>query len=88
MEPDGNPAPLDLVISFDEVTGKLIFSSGLPNVTLIFYDTVSFNSCLDNSCGGTQMRINQNFGWTLGYRTTDENLLATTLANTSDTVQL
>ena len=88
VEPDGNPAPLDLVISFDEVTGKLIFSSGLPNVTLIFYDTVSFNSCLDNSCGGTQMRINQNFGWTLGYRTTDENLLATTLANTSDTVQL
>lgn len=83
VDPEGIPAPLDLVLTYDEVTGKLIFSSSTPDVTLLFYDTASFNSCLDNSCGGTQMRINQNFGWTLGYRTTDENILLTTLDTTA-----
>lgn len=77
--PDGTPAPLDLLLTFDEVTGKLVFSSNTANVTLIFYDTNTFNSCLDQSCGSTQMKINQNFGWTLGYRTTNENILETTL---------
>jgi hypothetical protein len=77
--PDGTPAPLDLLLTYDEVTGKLVFSSNTANVTLIFYDTNTFNSCLDQSCGSTQMKINQNFGWTLGYRTTNENILETTL---------
>jgi len=80
--------PLSLKLSYDEVSGKLVFSSMSPNVTLFFYDTTTFNSCLDNSCGSTQMRINQNFGWTLGYRSTDQNILFTKLHSTFDTVQL
>jgi hypothetical protein len=75
-------------LTYDEVTGKLVFSSNLPNITLIFYDTITFNSCLDNSCGSTQMRINQNFGWTLGYRGADQNILKINLNDTRDTVQL
>lgn len=75
VTPDGTPAPLDLKLTYDEVTGKLVFSSNTPTITLYFYDTISFNSCLDSSCGSTQMRINQNFGWTLGYRGNDENIL-------------
>lgn len=87
--PDGkNNYNLDLKLSYDEVTGKLVFSSTFPNVTLIFYDTLGFNSCLDNSCGSTQMRINQNFGWTLGYRSTDPNTLKIMLNETNNTVQL
>jgi len=75
VTPDGTPAPLDLKLSYLGLTGKLIFSSNNPSITLYFYDTISFNSCLDNSCGSTQMRVNQNFGWTLGYRGDDENIL-------------
>ena len=70
---------LHLFITIDEVTGKLIFCSDLPDIRLIFYDSRQksiFNSCLDNSCGTSQMKLNQNFGWNLGYRTNDENLLA------------
>lgn len=74
--------PLDLQLSFDEVTGNIIFSSNTVNVTLIFYDNLTFNSCLDGSCGSSQMRINQNLGWTLGYRTNSETQLSTVL-NTS-----
>ena len=80
--------PLDLKLSYDEVTGKLIFSSNTQYVILIFYDTTSFNSCLDQSCGSSQMRINQNFGWTIGYRTTDENILATSLVSNLTTAPL
>lgn len=67
-------ANLHLFITVDEVTGKLIFCTDLPDITLIFYDTVMFNSCLDNSCGSSQMKLNQNFGWSMGYRTNDENI--------------
>jgi hypothetical protein len=80
--------PISLKLSYDEVTGKLVFSTNSPNVTLIFYDTISFNSCLDSSCGGSQMRINQNFGWSLGYRSSDPNSLTTTLNSTTNTVVL
>ena len=72
--------PIDLQISVDEVTCKLIFSSNLP-VTLSFYDTTFFYSCADNSCAVAQMKINQNLGWSLGYRTNEENTLLTTLTN-------
>jgi hypothetical protein len=72
--------PIDLQISVDEVTCKLIFSSNLP-VTLSFYNTTLFNSCADNSCAVAQMKINQNLGWSLGYRTNEENTLLTTLSN-------
>lgn len=82
-----NPV-ISLQLSYDEVTGKVLFSSNSPNVRLTFYDTKNFNSCLDNSCGTTQMRINQNFGWSLGYRTTNPNNLSTILNDTSDTVVL
>ena len=82
-----NPV-ISLQLSYDEVTGKVVFSSNSPNVRLTFYDTKNFNSCLDNSCGTTQMRINQNFGWSLGYRTTNPNNLSTILNDTSDTVVL
>jgi len=34
------------------------------------------------------MRINQNFGWTLGYRSTDPNILKINLEDTDDTVNL
>lgn len=88
ISPDGTIYILDLKLSYDEVTGKLVFSSNSPNVSLIFYDTLTFNSCLDNSCGSTQMRINQNFGWTLGYRSTDPNILKIKLDDTSDIFQL
>jgi hypothetical protein len=88
IAPDGTVYILDLKLTYDEVTGKLVFSSNLPNITLIFYDTITFNSCLDNSCGSTQMRINQNFGWTLGYRGADQNILKINLNDTRDTVQL
>jgi len=70
---------LHLFITIDEVTGKLIFCSDFPEIRLVFYDSRQksiFNSCLDNSCGTSQMKLNQNFGWNLGYRTNDENLLA------------
>jgi hypothetical protein len=82
-----NPV-ISLQLSYDEVTGKVLFSSNSPNVRLTFYDTKNFNSCLDNSCGTTQMRINQNFGWSLGYRTTNPNNLSTILNDTADTVVL
>lgn len=85
---EGVFSPLNLKLTYDEVTGKLVFSSTIENVTLVFYDTVKFNSCLDKSCGSTQMRINQNFGWTLGYRTSDEYILMTSLNSTASTVQL
>lgn len=88
ISPDGTNYVLDLKLTYDEVTGKLVFSSNTPNVSLIFYDTLTFNSCLDNSCGSTQMRINQNFGWTLGYRSTDPNILKINLEDTNDTVKL
>ena len=88
ISPDGTIYVLDLKLTYDEVTGKLVFSSNTPNVSLIFYDTLTFNSCLDNSCGSTQMRINQNFGWTLGYRSTDPNILKINLEDTDDTVNL
>ena len=67
---------LNLYITVDIVTGKIIFVSTAGEITLIFYDTKLFNSCLDNSCGTTQMKLNQNFGWSLGYRTNDENKLS------------
>jgi len=70
--PTATPINLNLYITVDIVTGKLIFVSSNGPATLIFYDTKLFNSCLDNSCGSSQMRINQNFGWSLGYRTIDE----------------
>ena len=88
ISPDGTIYVLDLKLTYDEVTGKLVFSSNTPNVSLIFYDTLMFNSCLDNSCGSTQMRINQNFGWTLGYRCTDPNIFKINLEDTDDTVNL
>ena len=88
ISPDGTVYVLDLKLTYDEVTGKLVFSSNTPNVSLIFYDTLTFNSCLDNSCGSTQMRINQNFGWTLGYRSTDPNIFKINLEDTNDTVEL
>jgi hypothetical protein len=72
---------IPLRITFDEVTGKLIFCTDLEDVTLIFYDTSTFNSCLDNSCGSSQMRINQNLGWSLGYRTNSETTLSVQLDN-------
>ena len=72
---------LKLAITIDEVTGKLIFCSSLSNITLIFYDTQFFNSCLDNSCGTSQMRLNQNLGWSLGYRTILEDKLVIQLDN-------
>jgi hypothetical protein len=77
---------LHLFLTADEVTGKLIFCSDLANITLIFYDSrqkIIFNSCLDNSCGTSQMRLNQNLGWSLGYRTNDENTLAIQINNDS-----
>jgi hypothetical protein len=89
----GNPpvtttVNLHLFITVDEVTGKLIFCSDLSTITLIFYDSRQksiFNSCLDNSCGTSQMKLNQNFGWNLGYRTNDETLLSIEINNsTSD----
>jgi hypothetical protein len=70
---------LHLFITVDDVTGKIIFCSDLPDITLIFYDSRQeyiFNSCLDNSCGTSQMKLNQNFGWNLGYRTNEENTLS------------
>lgn len=70
------PIGLNIQIGLDEVTGKLFFYSTQNNITLIFYDTQTFNSCLDQSCGASQMRINQNFGWSLGYRTNNENTLS------------
>ena len=81
------PAPLDLVISLQETTGKIAFISSVSNIKLIFYsdgynNTLLFNSCLDGSCGTSQMRLNQNFGWYLGYRTVLENEL-TVLINYS-----
>jgi hypothetical protein len=88
VNPQGVVYNLDLKLTYDEVTGKLVFSSNNPNITLIFYDTINFNSCLDNSCGSTQMRINQNFGWTLGYRGSDPNILSATLNDSASTVQL
>jgi hypothetical protein len=73
---------LHIFITFDEVTGKLIFSSDQSSIiTLIFYDTNVFNSCLDNSCGSSQMKINQNLGWSLGYRTNLENILSIKINN-------
>ena len=72
---------LNLYITFDENTGKLIFCSNESDITLIFYDTLLFNSCLDNSCGTSQMRINQNLGWSLGYRTNLENTLSIQINN-------
>jgi hypothetical protein len=85
----GNPpvtttVNLHLFITVDEVTGKLIFCSDLSTITLIFYDSRQksiFNSCLDNSCGTSQMKLNQNFGWNLGYRTNDETLLSIEINN-------
>ena len=71
MTPD-----LKIAITVDEITGKLIFCSSINTITLIFYDTTTFNSCSDNSCGSSQMRINQNFGWSLGYRTNSESTLS------------
>ena len=70
------PIPLDIQIGLDEVTGKLYFYSSVNTITLIFYDTQTFNSCNDTSCGTSQMRINQNFGWNIGYRTNNENTLS------------
>jgi hypothetical protein len=80
------PINLHLFITVDEVTGKIIFCSDLPDITLIFYDSNQksiFNSCLDNSCGTSQMKLNQNFGWNLGYRTNDENLLTMQINNST-----
>jgi hypothetical protein len=74
---------ISLNVSLDEITGKIIFSSTLTNVKLIFYDTSFFTNCTDNSCGASQMRINQNFGWYMGYRASEENILYTTLTNTA-----
>lgn len=84
--PDSNPPvsitiDLQLAITLDEVTGKLIFCSPLSDITLIFYDTQFFNSCSDNSCGTSQMRLNQNLGWSLGYRTILEDKLVIQLDN-------
>ena len=70
---------LYLAITIDEVTGKLIFCTNKPDITLVFFDTRFFNSCLDNSCGSSQMRINQNFGWYIGYRTILENRVEVSL---------
>ena len=76
-----NPVGLNIQIGLDEVTGKLYFYNTLTLsvsiITLIFYDTQTFNSCNDTSCGTSHMRINQNFGWSLGYRTNNENTLST-----------
>jgi len=58
---------LHLLLTFDEVTGKLIFCTDLKDVSLLFYDEKFFNSCLESSCG-VQMSINQNLGWFFGYR--------------------
>jgi hypothetical protein len=79
---------LHLFITVDEVTGKIIFCSDYSTITLIFYDSrqqTIFNSCLDNSCGTSQMKLNQNFGWNLGYRTNDENLLTIEINNNNTT---
>ena len=78
VTPGTSPITVDLklYITVDIVTGKIIFVSTDGAITLIFYDTKLFNSCLDNSCGTTQMKLNQNFGWSLGYRTNDENKLS------------
>ena len=73
---------IDLKLTLDEATGKAIFSSNKTNITLIFYDTLMFNSCLDQSCGTSQMKLNQNFGWSLGYRTNFENTLSVQLNTT------
>jgi len=75
---------LHLFITVDEATGKLIFCSDYSTITLIFYDSRQksiFNSCLDNSCGASQMKLNQNFGWNMGYRTNDENILSIEINN-------
>jgi len=74
---------IKLYISIDSVTGKLIFNTSEKNITLIFYDTLEFNSCLDSSCGSSQMKLNQNLGWNLGYRTNDENKIVINLNNDS-----
>ena len=74
---------LKLYLTVDEVTGKLIFCSTISTITLTFYDTFMFNSCLDQSCGSSQMKLNQNLGWNLGYRTNSENTLVITINNDS-----
>jgi hypothetical protein len=74
---------IKLYISVDGVTGKLIFNTSEQNIILIFYDTLQFNSCLDTSCGSSQMKLNQNLGWNLGYRTNVENTISISLDNNS-----
>lgn len=74
---------LDLKISVDEITGRIIFSSNTVDVTLIFYDAAFFIACANANCSNLQMKINQNFGWTLGYRTRDETRLLTSLNTTT-----
>jgi hypothetical protein len=71
---------LNIQIGLDEVAGKIYFYNteviSNNNITLIFYDTQTFNSCNGTSCGSSQMRINQNFGWSLGYRTNSADILS------------
>lgn len=86
--PSSTTTDLGIYITIDVATGKLIFVSYFGAATIIFYDTDKFNSCLDNSCGSTQMKINQNFGWNLGYRTNNENTLAINIEYQKDQLDL
>jgi hypothetical protein len=72
--PSGIPHHLD--ISYNPVNGRSVFyfdSSGTDVVNIIFYNKDNYNSC-NGLCGNT-MKVNNNLGWLLGYRSSDDTNL-------------
>ena len=80
----------NLDISYNPYNGKACFlfdnSTSNIDVEVIFYDTEVYNSYFDNvttlnplgsqtGVGSTAMKINNNLGWTLGYRAGDDKTL-------------
>jgi len=62
------------VIVYNQNGLLAFYSTATTTIKLTFYDSVSFNKCR-NGCNA-QMKINQNFGWYLGFRPDNNNELS------------
>lgn len=67
---------LDIFITIETNTGKIVFNTtSKVDIEITFYHSVNFNNYRDKSCS-TPLKINQNFGWSLGFRNSAENNLS------------
>jgi len=66
-------SPQKLDISYNPVNGRSVFYFASQNtdvVNIIFYNKDKYNSC-NGLCGNT-MKVNNNLGWLLGYRSDND----------------